>query len=84
MLQPTFFFDTADAEEITSLREVVLKKETPRLFRLCGGDEGCAPIKAPDAAFANEQHRVASETLENKTTFTRHNAFLKKATQKLL
>ena len=54
-------------------------KETPSMFRLCGGDEGFAPVIFLMLVFTEASIRVASETLESTTTFTRHFAFLKKA-----
>jgi len=44
---------------------------------------GALPVDFWMLNFAEIQHRVASLTFERTTTFTRHHAFLKKATQKL-
>ncbi len=74
---PTFFFDTAGA------KKKVPKKETPKIFRACGRDLGRCRLSFRCWTSQKSSIRVAWETLESMRTFTRHFAFLEKATQKL-
>ena len=67
----TFFFVQVGAKK---------NQKTPkRGFRSLRRATRALPVDFWMLNFAEIQHRVASLTLESITTFTRHNAFLKKA-----
>ena len=69
-------FEQGAAKKNIFAQQIMLRKLKQR-FR------GALPVDFWMLNFAEIQHRVASITLEIPATFTRHHAFLKKATQKL-
>ena len=74
---PAFFFDTAGAKKKAWQRRNA-ENDSRLRARL-----GAPLVDFWMLNFTEIQHRVASLTLESIKTFTRHHAFLKKATQKL-
>ena len=68
-------FDTAGAKKNVFAAQIKRRE----YFALCGGRGGLCRLSFRCWTSQKSSIRVASETLENITTFTRHHAFLEKA-----